>query len=85
MLWKAVDGPPLKLIKSAVLSADGRRLVSGSNDPTVRVWDLESGECLQVFTARRACDLTSGMDIVYIGESSKLPTSVTKQRWQSDK
>jgi WD40 repeat protein len=54
-------------IESPVLSADGRRLVSGSNDRTVRVWDLESGECVRVFTTHRTCDLTSGMDIVYTG------------------
>ena len=25
---------------------DGRRVVSGSNDETLKVWDVETGECL---------------------------------------
>ena len=29
------------------LSADGTRIVSGSRDNTVRVWDAQSGECLR--------------------------------------
>ena len=32
---------------SVSLSADGRRAISGSDDKTLRVWDLESGECLK--------------------------------------
>ena len=30
-----------------VLSADGTRIVSGSYDKTVRVWDAQSGECVK--------------------------------------
>ena len=36
-------------ISSVDISADGRRAVSGSEDLTVRVWDLETGSCLRVF------------------------------------
>jgi WD40 repeat protein len=35
-------------VLSLALSADGRRVISGSSDTTLRVWDLESGECLHV-------------------------------------
>ncbi len=35
-------------VNELVLSADGRRVISGSRDNTIRVWDLESGECLKV-------------------------------------
>jgi WD40 repeat protein len=35
-------------VKSVSLSADGRRAVSGSLDGALRVWDLETGECLKV-------------------------------------
>jgi hypothetical protein len=36
------------LVLSVALSADGRTAVSGSNDKTVRVWDLSSGQCRAV-------------------------------------
>ena len=34
-------------VPSVVLHADGRRAVSGSWDKTLKVWDLETGECLR--------------------------------------
>ena len=30
-------------------SPDGRRIVSAAHDQTVRVWDVERGECLRIF------------------------------------
>ena len=33
---------------SVALTPDGRKGISGSEDKTVRVWDLESGVCLKV-------------------------------------
>ena len=35
-------------VMSVALTPDGRKGISGSSDKTVRVWDLESGECLKV-------------------------------------
>lgn len=35
-------------ITTAVITADGRRAVTGSKDGTVRVWDLQSGEAIHV-------------------------------------
>ena len=35
-------------VKSVAVSGDGKRVVSGSGDKTVRVWDVETGECLKV-------------------------------------
>ena len=38
-------GPAL----SVAWSRDGRRMLSGSDDKTLRLWDLSTGECLRVF------------------------------------
>jgi WD40 repeat protein len=39
-----------KRITSVALSPDGRRLVSGSDDKTIRVWDVQTGRELKRFT-----------------------------------
>ncbi|MDR2018919.1 MAG: metallophosphoesterase [Syntrophobacterales bacterium] len=36
-------------VHSAVYSADGQRILSASDDKTIREWDRETGECLRVF------------------------------------
>jgi WD40 repeat protein len=37
------------VVRAVALLRDGNRAISGSNDGTVRVWDLVSGRCLTVF------------------------------------
>jgi WD40 repeat protein len=42
-------GEPLEnasAVLSIAYSPDGRRIVSGSSDNTVRIWDVESGEAV---------------------------------------
>ena len=36
-------------VRSALLSADGQRVMTGSNDRAVRVWELSTGRCLRTF------------------------------------
>ena len=37
-------------VMSVALSADGSKVVSGSNDRTVKIWSAESGEVLQTLS-----------------------------------
>jgi predicted Zn finger-like uncharacterized protein len=39
-----------KDVRSVFLSADGRRAISGSWDKTLRLWNVDTGECLQTFS-----------------------------------
>ena len=36
-------------VNSVCLSADGRYALSGSEDKTLRLWEVESGKCLRTF------------------------------------
>ena len=42
-----LEGHMVKVL-TVVLSADGRRVISGSRNFTICVWDVESGECMKV-------------------------------------
>ena len=35
-------------VNSAAFNPDGKRIVSASNDNTIRIWDAMTGECLQI-------------------------------------
>jgi WD40 repeat protein len=55
-LWDLADGRELhrfeghaRPVEALALSADGRRLLSGSLDGTVRLWDVASGRQLECF------------------------------------
>jgi len=36
------------VVESVAITPDGRRAVSGSHDKTLRVWDLQTGQCLRI-------------------------------------
>lgn len=43
-----------KQVMSASVSRDGKRMVTGSHDATLRVWDVETRKCLHVLTGHSA-------------------------------
>jgi len=58
-LWEVGTGRCLRTFRghtswmqSVSLSADGRYVLSGSSDRTLRLWDAASGECLRTFQER---------------------------------
>ena len=55
------DGLDEETFDALAISADGRRAVSGDRSGTVRVWDLESGECIR--TLKGHADRVSAVDI----------------------
>jgi WD40 repeat protein len=53
-------------VRSVAVSRDGRRVVSGGSDKTVRVWDVETGECLKVMEGH-----TDGVGSVAVSRDGK--------------
>jgi WD40 repeat protein len=45
----------LVLVRNAKpgITSDGRRAMSGSDDETLRMWDLETGQALRIFKAMK--------------------------------
>ncbi len=46
-------------VSSCNFSPDGRHVISGSSDNTLRLWDVTSGECLQIHHASRLGDFAT--------------------------
>ncbi|MCP4106055.1 MAG: protein kinase [Desulfobacteraceae bacterium] len=56
----------LKNISSVTITPDGKTIVSGSDDKTVRVWDLETGQCVKILEGH-----TQAVDCISITPDSK--------------
>ena len=41
------------IVTSVALSADGKKIVSGSSDKTVKIWDTDSGEVIHTLSGDR--------------------------------
>ncbi len=48
------------LVMSVAFSPDGQTLASGSQDETIKLWDVDTGECLKTLRATRPYE---GMNI----------------------
>ncbi len=57
-----------KRINSAVYSPDGKKILSASDDHTIKEWDVESGQCLKTFTGHTG----SVMSAVYSRDGKKI-------------
>jgi WD40 repeat protein len=60
-------------VKAVALTPDGRRAVSGSDDNTLKVWDLESGSLIASFTGESSmfsCAVSPDGLTIVAGEAS---------------
>ena len=70
--WDLPSGQPARILSGhmagvsmCTFSPDGRRLISGSKDQTLRLWDTDTGECI------RTWDISQGDDVLYLDGGHK--------------
>jgi len=54
------------------VTADGQRAVSASDDNTVRLWDLETGEVMATFTCdwpAHCCAFSEALKLIVAGDA----------------
>jgi len=79
VIWDRIEDKAIRTLEghtnrvtALAVSADQRRLISASEDHTVRLWDLQAGELLAVFTADSpilACAATPDCEILVAGDA----------------
>lgn len=65
---KILDGHT-KLVKSASFNHDSTLIVSTSDDRTMRIWDINTGECINII---KRLNLTNGLRLASFNHDSKL-------------
>jgi WD40 repeat protein len=65
-----VLGDHKNFVVAVAVTPDGKKVVSGSADQTLRVWDLESGQCLATFEGH-----TGGVQAVAVTPDGKMIVS----------
>jgi WD40 repeat protein len=78
-VWDLESGRELRTLEghsdsvySVAVSADGRRTVSASDDKTLKVWDLNTGDILSTFTcdgATRCCAFSDALKLIVAGDA----------------
>lgn len=54
-------------VHAVALTQDGKKIVSDSRDYTIRLWDIETGECVRTFRGHR--DVVSALAITPDGRN----------------
>lgn len=52
-------------------SFDGQRPSSGSEDGTIKLWDVDTGECLKTLRSPRPCEGMNITDVTGLTEAQK--------------
>ncbi|XP_016385407.1 WD repeat-containing protein 31-like [Sinocyclocheilus rhinocerous] len=70
------------VVNGVAVSPDGSKLCTGSRDNSMRLWDIESGECLQKHTISRnlvthVCWVPGSTSIVQTSEDKTIRSEVS--------
>ena len=78
-MWDLESGRELRTldghsaaVNGVAVTPDGRRAVSASEDNTLKVWDLETGEVLATFTCDAAafcCAFSDALKLIVAGDA----------------
>lgn len=70
-----VSHPHSRFTSAVALSADGRHIVSGSHDGTVKLWDVTSGQVVRTFPRLIGLSAMGADEVVFSNEGDKVSVS----------